>query len=55
VWLGAILHNGKALVGDGMGQWDYLVRKRLIFTSGERKYQQRTQKNQPKWFSCDHT
>jgi hypothetical protein len=42
VWLGAILHNGKALVGDGMGQWDYLVRKRLIFTSGERKYQQRT-------------
>jgi hypothetical protein len=40
VWLGELLHNGKALL-DGTGQWDYLTRKRLIYTGEERKYQQR--------------
>ena len=51
VWLGELLSNGKVLVGDESGQWDYLVRKRLIFTAGEhRKYQQRTKKTKQNGF-----
>ena len=40
MWLGELLHNGN-VVPDGIGQWDYLTRKRIIYTAGERKYHQR--------------
>lgn len=40
VWLGELLHNGKAL-SDKADQSNYLTRKRLIYTAGARKYQQR--------------
>jgi hypothetical protein len=50
VWLGELLHNGAVLTGDEHSQWEYLVRKRLIFTSGERKYQQRTKKTNQNGF-----
>jgi len=50
VWLGELLHNGVVLTGEDHLQWDYLTRKRLIFTAGERKYQQRTKKTNQNGF-----
>ena len=45
VWLGELVHNGKILDGDTYLQWDYLQRKRLIFTAGNTtKWQTRTKK-----------
>ena len=40
VWLGELLQNGKPLL-DVADQSHYLTRKRLIYTAGARKYQQR--------------
>lgn len=51
VWLGELLHDGSVLGGEGHTQWNYLTRKRLIFTAGEqRKYQQRTKKSNQNGF-----
>jgi hypothetical protein len=45
IWLGELLQNGMLLKDEAeQAQFHYLIRKRLIFTSGETKYQQRTKK-----------
>lgn len=44
VWLGELTHGGNLLVDGNTDQHHYLMRKRLIYTSGKRKYQQRTKK-----------
>jgi hypothetical protein len=52
IWLGQLLYKGKVLVDDNIPQWGHLMRKRLIFTGGWNKYQQRTKKSNTNGFKA---